>query len=58
MEGHVNHEFARYITSSPFVFSLDGLNNKLKLLVYKANEVDLTIDLKYGKYSYREIKNN
>ena len=44
MEGHVNHGFARYITSSPFGFSLNGLNNKLKLLVYKANKVDLTIE--------------
>ena len=25
MEGHVNHEFARYTTSSPFGFSLNGL---------------------------------
>ena len=62
MEGHVNHGFARYITSSPFGFSLNGLNNKLKLLVYKANKVDLTIEdymnLKYGKDSYIEINKN
>lgn len=62
MEGHVNHGFARYITSSPFGFSLNGLNNKLKLLVYKANKVDLTIEddmnLKYDKDSYIEINKN
>ena len=58
MKGHVNHGFARYITSSPFGFSLNKLKNKLRLPVYKANEVDLTIDLKYGKYSYIEIKKN
>lgn len=55
MKGHVNHGFARYITSSPFGFSLNGLKNKLRLLIYKANKVDLAIDLKYGKYSYIEI---
>ena len=59
MEGHVNQAFARHITSSPFGFSLNGLNNKLKLLVYKANKVNLTINdyynLKYGTDSYEEI---
>ena len=59
MKGHVNHGYAKYITSSPFGFSLNGLKNKLRLLVYKANKVDLTIEdymnLKYGKYSYIEI---
>lgn len=55
MKGHVNHGFAKYITSSPFGFSLNGLKNKLRLFVYKANKVDLAIDLKYGKYSYIEI---
>ena len=59
MEGHVNHGFARYITSSPYGFSLQGLENKLKLLVYHANKVDLTIEdyynLKYGNNNYEEI---
>lgn len=59
MEGHVNHAFARYITSSPYGFSQTGLNNKLKLLVYKANKVNLTIEdymeLRYGRDSYKEI---
>ena len=44
MEGHVNHGFARYITSSPFGFSLEGLNNKLKLLVHFKNNHELTIE--------------
>ena len=52
MEGHVNQAFARYITSSPYGFSEQGLENKLKLLVYHANKVNLTIEdyynLKYG----------
>ena len=59
MEGHVNQAFARYITSSPYGFSKDGLNNKLKLLVYKANKIELTIEdyynLKYGTDYYKEI---
>jgi len=59
MEGHVNQAFARYITSSPYGFSLDGLENKLKLLVYNANKHDLTIEdyynLKFGNNSYEEI---
>lgn len=59
MEGHINQAFARYITSSPYAFSREGLRNKLKLLVYHANKHDLTIDdyysLKYGNNIYEEI---
>ena len=59
MEGHVNQAFARYITSSPYGFSKQGLENKLKLLVYHANKRKLTIEdyynLKYGNNSYEEI---
>lgn len=59
MEGHVNQAFARYITSSPYGFSERGLENKLNLLVYHANKIDLTIEdyynLKYGTNSYDEI---
>ena len=61
MEGHVSNAYARYITSSPYGFSLQGLENKLKLLVYKANKHDLTIEdyynLKYGINEYTEINN-
>lgn len=59
MEGHVNQAFARYITSSPYGFSLQGLDNKLKLLVYHANNYDLTIEdyynLKYGNNHYDQV---
>ena len=59
MEGHVNQAFARYITSSPYGFSKQGLENKLKLLVYHANKHELTIEdyynLKYGNNNYEEI---
>src|SRR5574344_1651453 len=59
MEGHVNQAFARYITSSPYGFSQQGLENKLKLLVYHANKIELKIEdyynLKYGTNSYEDI---
>ena len=59
MEGHVSNRYARYITSSPYAFSLDGLENKLQLLVLNANKHDLTfeefITLKYGENEYNEI---
>ena len=62
MEGHVNQAFARYITSSPYGFSKQGLENKLKLLVYHANKHELTIEdylnLKYGINNYDEINKN
>ena len=62
MEGHVNQAFARYITSSPYGFSEQGLENKLKLLVYHANKHELTIEdyynLKYGNNNYEEININ
>lgn len=59
MEGHVNQAFARYITSSPYGFSEQGLENKLKLLVCHANGHELTIEdyykLKYGPNDYEDI---
>ena len=62
MEGHVNQAFARYITSSPYGFSEQGLENKLRLLVYHANKHELTIEdyynLKYGNNNYKEININ
>ena len=62
IKGHVSNSYARYITSSPFGFSEDGLKNKLKLLVYKANKIELTIEnyyqLKFGKDEYIKINSN
>lgn len=55
MEGHVSNKYARYITSSPYAFSLEGLENKLQLLVLRANKVDLSFeDYLYLKYSENE----
>ena len=49
-------------TSSPYGFSERGLENKLKLLVYHENKIDLTIEdyynLKYGSNSCEEININ
>ena len=39
MEGHVNQAFARYITSSPYGFSEQGLENKLKELTHLRQEI-------------------
>lgn len=62
MEGHVSQAFARHITSSPYGFSIEGLENKLKLLVYHANKHELTIEdylnLKYGNDKSKEIIDN
>lgn len=62
MEGYVNQALARHITSSPYSFSEQGLENKLKLLVYHANKINLTIEdyynLKYRNNNYEEININ
>ena len=62
MEGHVSNRYARYITSSPYAFSMDGLENKLMLLVLNANKHKLTFNefliLKYGNNEYDEIINH
>lgn len=59
MEGHVSQAYARHITSSPYAFSLDGLENKLQLLTMKANQIELTLNnflqLKYGENEYQRI---
>ena len=55
MEGHVSNKYARYITSSPYAFSLEGLEKKLQLLVLRANKVNLSFeDYLYLKYSENE----
>ena len=39
MEDHVNQAFARYITSSPYGFPEQGLENKLKELTHLRQEI-------------------
>lgn len=62
MESHVSNCYARYITSIPFAFSKNGLENKLKLLVLNANHHELTLDefyhLKYSNNEYNKIIND
>lgn len=69
MEGQVSNKYARYITSSPYGFSLEGLENKIKLLVLHANKHELSIEdyltLKGGNdyqsqliNSYKEFKSD
>ena len=62
MEGHVNCAYARYITSSPYGFSMDGLENKLQLLTIKANKHEITFDeflkFKYEPNEYGQIISN
>ena len=59
MEGHVSNRYARYITSSPYAFSPNGLENKIKLLVLNADKHELTFEefltMKYGNNEYQEI---
>ena len=55
MEGHVSNKYARFITSSPYAFSLEGLENKLQLLVMRANKINISFeDYLYLKYSENE----
>ena len=60
IDENMSQEFAKYITYSPYDFSEQGLENKLKLLIYKANKHDLTIDyrfnLKFVTYNYEDIR--
>lgn len=53
MESHVSSAYARYITSIPYSFSLNGLENKIKLLVLRADHYTISYEdymkFKYGK---------
>jgi len=60
MEGHISHKFASYITSRPFGFSEDGLENKIQLLIMKANGMKINqityLKLKHEENYYKKIK--
>ena len=59
MEGHISNKYARFITSRPHAYSVDGLENTVQLLTMKANNINLTEELyhqfKYGNSSYKEL---
>ena len=42
MEGHISNKYAKFITSRPHAYSLDGLENVTQLLTMKANNIKLT----------------
>ena len=42
MEGHISNKYAKFITSRPHAYSLDGLENITQLLTMKANNIKLT----------------
>jgi len=59
MEGHISNMYARYITSRPHAYSVDGLENTVQLLTMKANNIELTPEIyhkfKYGTNTYKEL---
>ncbi len=49
MEGHISNKYAKFITSRPHAYSLDGLENITQLLTMKANNIRLTEEI-YHKF--------
>ncbi len=59
MEGHISNKYARFITSRPHAYSLDGLENITQLLTMKANNIKLTEEIYYkfktGESIYKKL---
>lgn len=59
MEGHISNKYAKFITSRPHAYSLDGLENITQLLTMKANNIKLTEELyhkfKTGVSTYKKL---
>lgn len=59
MEGHISNKYAKFITSRPHAYSLDGLENITQLLTMKANNIKLTEDIYYkfktGESTYKKL---
>ena len=53
MEGHISNKYAKFITSRPHSYSLDGLENITQLLTMKANNIKLTEEI-YHKFKTSE----
>ena len=53
MEGHISNKYAKFITSRPHAYSLDGLENITQLLTMKANNIKLTEEI-YHKFKTSE----
>ena len=59
MEGHISNKYAKFITSRPHAYSLDGLENITQLLTMKANNIRLTEEIyhkfKTGESTYKKL---
>ena len=59
MEGHISNKYAKFITSRPHAYSLDGLENITQLLTMKANNIKLTEEIyhkfKTGESTYKKL---
>ena len=59
MEGHISNKYAKFITSRPHAYSLDGLENITQLLTMKANKIKLTEEIyhkfKTGESTYKKL---
>lgn len=59
MEGHISNKYAKFITSRPHAYSLDGLENITQLLTMKANNIQLTEEIYYkfktGESVYKKL---
>lgn len=59
MEGHISNKYAKFITSRPHAYSLDGLENITQLLTMKANDIKLTEEIYYkfktGLSTYKQL---
>lgn len=51
MEAHISHKYARFITSRPFAFSIEGLTSKIQLLNFHANNKQFDFNT-YLKFKY------
>ena len=59
MEGHISNKYAKFMTSRPHSYSLDGLENSVQLLTMKANNINLTEEIyskfKTGESTYKKL---
>lgn len=59
MEGHISNKYAKFMTSRPHAYSLDGLENITQLLTMKANKIKLTEEIYYkfknGEAVYKKL---
>ena len=59
MEGHISNKYAKFMTSRPHSYSLDGLENSVQLFTMKANNIYLTEEIyhnfKTGEATYKKL---